>query len=41
VVIELPGDASHIGSILLFLGFWDMLVSVIGIVITNSSKRDD
>jgi len=41
VVIEPPDDASHISSILVFSGFWDMLVSIIGIVIMNSKKGDD
>jgi len=34
--MEPPGDGSHIGLILVFSGFWDMLVSVIGIVVINS-----
>ena len=36
VVIEPLGDASYVGSVLVFSGFWAIFVSIIGTVIMNS-----
>jgi len=41
VEIDLPGDASIVGSIFRFSRFEAILISGIGVVIMNSRKGDD